>query len=345
MEDRKEIKVEDLKGVALPPQLGEKVVQIKKSNVKKDKIALVGFAPSTLYEVNDLDESWHAMGMNELYKLGMKEMLPPGQPLLDLARFDSWMEIHSRGFDAKGKALCDDVNVQTPQGAAHIANLNAMPFPVYMRGVDMEKYKDVKNAIAFPFEEITHFFDTKYFTNTVSWMLGLVVLNCFKECGIDTSKPCAEAIKGNIEKLKNWPIKKIAVMGVDMMVGWAKRSNGDDALQNEYASQRPSCEYFIGLVKGLQMAGVDTEIYIPKKSSLLKKYSMYGFEELDPIVNDIRTDILERYDFIVQQEKNLTNNLNAMMQHFQNEQAKLTNQLFILKGTKSEVELNMSHFD
>lgn len=334
-----------MEAVKMEAPVVEKVVQIKKSDVKKDKIALVGFAPSTLYDVNDLDETWEVMGMNELYKLGLKEMIPPGQPLLNLAKFTEWIEIHSRGFDAKGKALCDDVNINVPQGKAHIANLNNMPFPVWMRGVDMKKYNDVKNAKEFPFEKIVNFFETKYFTNTVSWMLGLVVLRAFEACGIDTSKPCAQAIKGNHDKLKAWPYKKIAVLGVDMAVGWAKRSNGDDALQNEYASQRPSCEYFIGLIKGLRMAGIDTEIYIPKKSSLIKKYSMYGFEELDPVVNDIRTDMLERYDFVMTQEKNLLNNINSMSAHFNSELQKMQGQLIATKGTRAEIELQLTHFD
>jgi len=340
-----EAKKMEPKEIILPQAVGEHVVQVKKSNVKKDKIALVGFAPSSLYEVNDLDETWEAMGMNELYKLGMKEMVPPNQKLLDLGKFTEWIEIHSRGFDKSGKAYCDDVNVNTPQGAAHIMNLNAMPFTVWMREVDMKKYNDVKNAKGFPFEKIVNFFGRKYFTNTVSWMLGLVLVRCFEACGIDTSKPCWEAVKGNYDKLKAWPYKKIGIWGVDMQVGWYQRSNGDAALQNEYASQRPSCEWVMGIVDGLRMAGVDVELIVPSKSALLKKYSLYGFEEIDPALSQMKIDGIERLDFLVKQEENLRNNINSMSAHFNAELGKLNTQLMVLRGNKAECEMQLSAID
>lgn len=334
---------------AVGPKTLEKVVQIKRSDVKKDKICFVGFAPSTLYELNDpmYDATWDVMGMNELYKLGMKEMVPPGQPILDLSKFTMWMEIHSRAFDKNGKCYCDDVNTKTPEGAAHITNLNAMPFPVYMRKKDMEIWNDVKNAVAFPFEEIVNFFEMKYFTNTVSWMLGWAVYENFRRAGVDVSKPYHEALKGvdikELNKKITW--KVIRVIGVDMAVGWYQRSNGGPALQNEYASQRPSCEALIGWIKGLNMAGIDMDIQIPPKSSLMKKYSLYGFEDVNPELGQQKIDMIERLEFLDTQERNLNNNLISMQNHFNNELQKMREQALILKGTKTEVEMQLSHLD
>lgn len=339
------MKAEQMKDVE--PLIQENVIQVKKSDVKKDKIAFVGFAPSTLYEVNDLDETWDVMGMNELYKLGMPQLVPPGSPILNLSKFTYWMEIHSRAFDKNGKCYCDDVNTKTPQGKAHIENLNQMPFPVYMRKKDMEVWNDVKSAVAFPFEEITNFFEMKYFTNTVSWMIGWAVYENLKGAGVDVSKPASEAIKGmdikEINKKLKW--KKIAIYGVDMAVGWYKRSNGDAALQNEYASQRPSCEALIGWVKGMRMAGMDIDIYIPPKSSLMKKYSLYGFEDVNPELGQQKIDMIERLDFLDKQKTNLTNNMNAMFHHYQSEINKMKEQQLVLQGTISECEMQLSHLD
>lgn len=323
----------------------EKVIDVKKV-VKKDKLALVGFAPTTLYLTNDLDETWEVWGMNELYQLGIPEVAKQVGKTLNNSKFTRWIEIHSRAKDKQGKAYCDDVNIETPQGKNHISNLNNMPFPVYMRGEDMEKFKDVKNAVAFPWKEIVRFFERKYFTNTVSWMIGLALYEAFKECGIDVSKPCSEALKGNQDKLKNFKWKKIAIYGVDMAVGWYKRSNGDDALQNEYASQRPSCEWVIGIVDGLKMAGVDIDIVIPSKSSLLKKFSLYGFEDVDnDDVNQMKIDKLERLDFVIGRIEQIKAQANQLQLQANQQISNLNQQILVMQGTKQEIELQLSSCD
>jgi len=55
---------------------------------------------------------------------------------------------------------------------------------------------------------------------------------------------------------------EIIVYGVDMAVG------------TEYAHQRPSCEYFLGLA-----AGLGIKVTIPDEADPLKTRFMYGFEE------------------------------------------------------------------
>lgn len=74
----------------------------------------------------------------------------------------------------------------------------------------------------------------RYFTNSVSWMLAHAIYEGATEIG---------------------------VYGVDM------------AQSSEYSSQRPSCEYFLGLAAGLGIA-----ITIPQTSDLLKSASLYGAE-------------------------------------------------------------------
>jgi hypothetical protein len=71
---------------------------------------------------------------------------------------------------------------------------------------------------------------------------------------------------------------------------------------SEYASQRPSCEYFLGVAKGR-----GCEIFLPKTSDLLKVRWMYGYEDeiqssWDARVNDIYAGIQARRKAAEQQQ-------------------------------------------
>lgn len=96
-----------------------------------------------------------------------------------------------------------------------------------------ELHPEIPSGVLFPKDEIIKRFGT-YFTNTVSWMIALAI-----------------AVQP----------KWIGVYGVDM------------AQNEEYATQRPSCEFFLGYAAG---AGID--IHVPKEADMLKCRSLYGFE-------------------------------------------------------------------
>jgi hypothetical protein len=89
-------------------------------------------------------------------------------------------------------------------------------------------------SMAFPKDDVTGAFG-RYFSNSISWMIAHAIL----EGATD-----------------------IHVYGVDMAQG------------TEYAAQRPSCEYFLGLA-----AGRGINVYIPPTSDLLKVAAMYGVED------------------------------------------------------------------
>lgn len=89
-------------------------------------------------------------------------------------------------------------------------------------------------SIAYPKDIVIKEFG-QYITNTVSWMLALAILMEPDEIGL-------------------W--------GVNM------------AQSLEYASQRPSCEYFIGVAIG---RGI--KVTIPEVSDLMKTAGLYGFDE------------------------------------------------------------------
>ena len=107
------------------------------------------------------------------------------------------------------------------------------PTPIWVNDVREE----MPAAKLFPWQQIVKEWGD-YFNNSVSWMLIWAACHGAEE---------------------------ISLWGVDMSV---------DSLRNqEYAHQRPSCEYHIGLLRGL---GVN--VYVPPESDLLKTFKLYGVE-------------------------------------------------------------------
>lgn len=97
-----------------------------------------------------------------------------------------------------------------------------------------EHFKDIPNSIPYPRKMILEKY-RKYFTNTISWQLALAIDMGYKEIGI---------------------------YGVNM------------ATEDEYVSQRPSVEYFIGIAEG---KGI--KVIIPDESDMCKSWFDYGFED------------------------------------------------------------------
>jgi hypothetical protein len=124
----------------------------------------------------------------------------------------------------------------------------------------IEKRDDVQNAIAFPFKEISEKFKIfhdrpeSHMTNSISWMIALAILEGFEE---------------------------IHIYGVNM------------SHHTEYGTQKPSCEYYLGLAKGLGI-----KIYVPAVSDLLKSNFLYGLDEEKQ--SEISTKVQERKDWLTQ---------------------------------------------
>lgn len=182
------------------------------------KVAIVGFAGTRdMAPFKDPDiEIWSC---NNLYKF-----IPKTDRIFQLHRPDLLIADH-----------------HGVTGKEHIEYLQTCNIPIYMQ----EHYDDIPTSVRYPIEEVTEAFGIPrngdegvkdaYFTNTISFMIALALLEGFEEIGI---------------------------YGVDMAVG------------TEYAEQRPSCEYYIGIAKG---KGV--KVIIPAEADLLKTRFMYGYEE------------------------------------------------------------------
>lgn len=102
-----------------------------------------------------------------------------------------------------------------------------------------KKYDEFPNAKVFPAPELVKKYG-RYFTNTVAWLIALAIEEQPEEIGI-------------------W--------GVNM------------ASDTEYGSQRPSCEYFMGLARGMGI-----KVTVPNDSEMLKCSWLYGIEGIPPFI-------------------------------------------------------------
>ena len=210
---------------------------------QRKKVAIVGYtehralAPFT-------DDSWEIWGLNDLYY----ELPEIG---VDRLR---WFQLHSWTGDLPHDPRNErrsPVNFQAgpphPRDPNHVLWLQeqAKRIPVYL----LEPRAEIPDARIFPMDEAFRFFSmdggktpNRYFTNTISYMIALAIMEGAEEIGI---------------------------YGVDMMMGGGEGS--------EYGWQRPSCEFFLGVAKGMGIT-----VYIPDESDLLKCAFPYGLSTGNP---------------------------------------------------------------
>lgn len=189
-----------------------------------------------------------------------------------LARADRWFEIHVR----------HEVDIST-RDKNHIDWLKKQrAFPIYM----IRKFDDIPMGVAYPLKEIVTYFaawgnGAKYLTNTISYMLAL-------------------ALWERAHGLNQY--EYIGVWGVDMAQGgtWGQPS--------EYAEQRPSVEFWMGVAHGMGVY-----LYVPPASDLLKAPGFYGWEgdgsEMRMKIRSRVQELQGRIGGLVQQIKALEANL------------------------------------
>ncbi len=117
-----------------------------------------------------------------------------------------------------------------------VESFRSSKVPVYLQ----ESRPDVPMSVTYPIREMASEFGVDgranpYFTNTISYMLALAIAEGFEE---------------------------IQVFGVDM------------SHSTEYGSQRPSCEFFLGIAKG---RGI--RLVMHPDSELLQTPFLYGYED------------------------------------------------------------------
>lgn len=126
--------------------------------------------------------------------------------------------------------------------ANHLEFLSTLKCPVYVRPQDLGAHP-IPTQTAYPLQQVVGRFP-RYFNNTISYLIALAILMEYRE---------------------------IHLYGVDM---------AQDALTGaEFAQQRPSCEFFLGVAMG---AGIT--IHVARGSDLLRTSHLYGFEDGSIIV-------------------------------------------------------------
>lgn len=184
---------------------------------KKDKLCIVGCADTKDEAPFDRKNEFEFWGVNNLH-LNM-----PGP-------WTRWFELHSI-TNVGGKWLRrGQHDFRGQEISKYLDSIQALDIPVYMQNT----CEIVPNAVIYPIREVIEKFGN-YFTNTISYMICLGIMEGFKE---------------------------IWILGVDM------------AVDTEYHHQRPSCEYFIGVARGL---GIN--VYLPDACDLLKTRFLYALNE------------------------------------------------------------------
>ena len=166
--------------------------------VRRTKVAIIGFAdswPMAPYHNPD----WEIWGLSQFYNLSK------GNPKVDLAKLAAegrllWFDPHSR-YD-----LENDPNI-VGRDPEHLKKLAGLGCPVYMH----QHWDDIPMSVEYPKQRVLDHFG-RYFTNSISYMIALAILEGFREIGL---------------------------YGVNM------------AQDGEHAFQRPSCEFFLGWARGL----------------------------------------------------------------------------------------------
>ena len=119
----------------------------------------------------------------------------------------------------------------------HVQRLMAMECPIYMQ----RHWDDIPGSVEYPLNALAQMFPNPtpgakpYLTNTITYMILLAIAEGFQS---------------------------IKLCGVNM------------SHDSEYAQQRPSCEWAVGLAQG---RGIN--VWIPMESDLMKTNYLYGFEE------------------------------------------------------------------
>lgn len=228
-ENREEEKQKPPQPVAEPPADPQpavphpnKVFEIQ----KRDKVGIIGCAESKRLAPFHLPNEWEFWGVNNLH------VIMPKSP------WTRWFELHAIAFDGIRYLRRGQDNFRGQPVQQYLESINALNIPCYMQ----KPWNVIPHAVPFPLEAILKEFPRKYFTNTISWMIALAIMEGFKEIGI-------------------W--------GVDMAVSSPLRQ------QNEYSHQRPSCEYFIGLAEG---KGI--KVHLPDECDLLKSRFLYAIQDV-----------------------------------------------------------------
>ena len=193
-----------------------------------DGVAIIGYTPHREQAPFE-NPKWKKWGLNDLYL---------DLPVISNEQLE-WFQIHPWADGRPVQSVLDhSAGPHHPRDANHISWLAeaAKRIPVWL----VEDRPEVPKGQSYPYDEVYTYFNSRYFTNSISYMIALAIMRGFK---------------------------KIGVYGVDMMTSGGAGS--------EYGYQRPSCEWLLGYAQ----AKIGPEnVIIPKESDLLATAYTYADE-------------------------------------------------------------------
>lgn len=146
--------------------------------------------------------------------------------------------------------------------------------PVFM----VEPRPDFPSAQRFPFEALLEMFPRRYMTNSIAWMLGLAIAELTELAAFPDGRQVRVAKQG----------VQLGMWGVDM------------AAETEYAAQRPSVEYLVGIADGCGLP-----LYIPDTSDICKATALYGMDTTAPLRQKLEMKIAELNQSAAQADQQL----------------------------------------
>lgn len=149
---------------------------------KRDKVAIVGFAPSSMSLAPFKDDSWEIWTLNNIYAC------------LNLPRWDRWFELHHnfREYPPMHDARIDPQSIVMGDARPVTRVVNHVDWlqqqtperPIYF----VEPQPDIPAAVPYPLEGIKQWCALNrfvpYFTNSISYMIALAIAEEYKTIGI-----------------------------------------------------------------------------------------------------------------------------------------------------------------
>lgn len=255
-------------------------VDVWANRPKLNKIAIIGFTQHRRFAPFN-DNTWEKWGLNDLY-FELPESID--RKLLRWFQIHGWVETAQHKWEP-----VTDHPLNFGGGPPHPRDPNHVPWlrqtaeqiPVYL----IEARPEVPNGIVYDKAAVFKYFsldgekECTYFTNSISWMLAVAIME------LVPGGPGTPCVKG----------AEIGVWGVDMMMAGGQGS--------EYGYQRPSCEWLLGWARA---AGV--RVVIPDESDLLHTAFTYGDHKSSVFRNKLdehRSELSQRLASIVAEKNRL----------------------------------------
>lgn len=166
--------------------------------------------------------------------------------------WDRWYEVHDLDWLLRRPGI-------VKQGYPDWLQEDHGDRPIYVPKLDPR----IRNCHQYPFADVVEKFGRRlpdgkpvvYFQSTVDWMLAHFLYEYVLER----------------ERLKAQPDWELHVLGVDMALG------------EEYAHQRPSCEYWLGILLGMGVG-----VNVPDRADILKIRYVYGIDSYEPVAKKLQ---------------------------------------------------------